>query len=78
LFTTKGFIKIAHANNKMTFRPIDETCTCYTCQNFTRAYLHHLFKAAELSAYTLATIHNLHFMVQLMAHYRSKILNNEL
>lgn len=78
LFTTKGFVKIGHAENKMAFRPVDEACTCYTCQNFTRAYLHHLFKAAELSAYTLATIHNLHFMVQLMADYRNKILNDEL
>jgi queuine tRNA-ribosyltransferase len=78
LFTTKGFIKIAHTENKTAFRPIDETCACYTCQNFTRAYLHHLFKAAELSAYTLATIHNLHFMVQLMKNYRNRILNDEL
>lgn len=78
LFTTHGFVKIAHASNTMLFEPIDTTCTCYTCQNFTRAYLHHLFKAAELSAYTLATIHNLHFMVQLMANYRNKILNDEL
>jgi queuine tRNA-ribosyltransferase len=78
LFTTKGFVKIGHAENKMAFRPIDGTCSCYTCQNFTRAYLHHLFKASELSAYTLATIHNLHFMVRLMADYRNRILNNEL
>lgn len=78
LFTFKGFVKIGHAENKNAFRPIDETCTCYTCQNFTRAYLHHLFKAAELSAYTLATIHNLHFMVQLMADYRNRILNNQI
>ena len=65
-FTTKGFVKIGNAENKTAFRPIDEACSCYTCQHYTRAYLHHLFKAAELSAYTLATIHNLHFMVQLM------------
>jgi len=78
LFTTKGFVKIGHASNSILFEPIDTTCTCYTCQNFTRAYLHHLFKAAELSAYTLATIHNLHFMVQLMADYRNKILNDEI
>lgn len=78
LFTTKGFVKIGHAENKMAFRPIDESCSCYTCQNFSRAYLHHLFKASELSAYTLATIHNLHFMVRLMADYRNKILNDEL
>ncbi len=78
LFTTQGFVKIGHASHAIAFRPIDETCTCYTCQHFTKAYIHHLFKAAELSAYTLATIHNLHFMVQLMAEYRNKILNNEL
>ncbi len=78
LFTTQGMVKIGHAHNKTNFRPVDESCTCYTCQNYTRAYLHHLFKASELSAYTLATIHNLHFMVQLMAEYRRKILNNEL
>ncbi len=78
LFTTKGFVKIGNAENKMAFRPIDEACSCYTCQNFTRAYLHHLFKAGELSSYTLATIHNLHFMVKLMADYRNRILNDEL
>jgi queuine tRNA-ribosyltransferase len=78
LFTTKGFVKINHASNTNNFRPIDDACTCYTCQNYTRAYLQHLFKAAELSAYTLATIHNLHFMVQLMAEYRKKILNDDL
>ncbi len=77
-FTTKGPVKIGNAENKTAFRPIDETCTCYTCQHYTRAYIHHLFKAAELSAYTLATIHNLHFMVQLMADYRNKILNDEI
>ena len=77
-FTTQGFVKIGHAAHATHFGPIDNTCTCYTCQNYTRAYIHHLFKAAELSAYTLATIHNLHFMVQLMAEYRKKIMNDEL
>lgn len=77
-FTTSGPVKIGNAENKTAFRPIDATCSCYTCQHYTRAYLHHLFKAAELSAYTLATIHNLHFMVQLMENYRSKILNDEI
>jgi queuine tRNA-ribosyltransferase len=78
LFTNNGFVKIGHAVNSTLFEPIDTTCSCYTCKHFTRAYLHHLFKANELSAYTLATIHNLHFMVQLMADYRQKILNDEL
>ncbi|HLJ31026.1 MAG TPA: tRNA guanosine(34) transglycosylase Tgt [Candidatus Babeliales bacterium] len=77
-FTTKGFVKIGNAENKTAFRPVDESCSCYTCQHYTRAYLHHLFKAAELSAYTLATIHNLHFMVDLMKRYRMQILNDEL
>ena len=78
LFTTQGFVKINHASNATLFEPIDRNCACYTCQNFTRAYIHHLFKAAELSAYTLATIHNLYFMVQLMTEYRKKILDGQL
>ncbi len=77
-FTTQGPVKIGNAENRTAFRPVDDACSCYTCQHYTRAYLHHLFKAAELSAYTLATIHNLHFMVQLMANYRTKILNDEI
>jgi queuine tRNA-ribosyltransferase len=78
LFTTNGTVKIAHASNRSNFRPVDEQCTCYTCQNFTRAYLHHLLKAGELTLYTLATIHNLHFMVKLMEQYRRKILDGSL
>jgi len=53
--------------------PIDSTCACYTCQNFSRAYLHHLFKAEELLAYRLATIHNLHFLLNLMKKIRKAI-----
>lgn len=57
------------------FSPIDPQCPCSTCQRFHIAYLHHLFKAKELSAQTLVTIHNLHFMVDFMANYREKIMN---
>jgi queuine tRNA-ribosyltransferase len=78
LFTFKGPLKIMHSSNRELFRPIDDTCTCFTCQHYTVAYLHHLFKAHEVTAHTLASIHNLHFMVQLMARYRAMILNNEL
>jgi queuine tRNA-ribosyltransferase len=78
LFTFSGMVKIGHASNSTAFRPIEDGCECYTCQHYTRAYLHHLFKAAELTAYTLATIHNLYFMVELMTQYRKKIMNDEL
>jgi queuine tRNA-ribosyltransferase len=78
LFTKTGGIKILHSSNKHHFRPLDESCTCFTCQHYTAAYLHHLFKANELTGYTLATIHNLHYMVQIMAEYRAKILDNAL
>ena len=78
VFTKKGLVKILNAANKTNLNPIDKDCTCYTCTHYTIAYLHHLLKAKEMTAYTLATIHNLHFMVELMADYRNKILNNEL
>jgi len=68
-------LKILQATNKENFAPIDPGCTCWTCQHYHVAYLHHLFKAKELTAYTLATIHNLHFMVELMQNYRKLILD---
>lgn len=73
LFTHNGNLNIESSRNKYLFRPLEDDCTCWTCQHFTVAYLHHLFKAHEMTAYSLATIHNLHFMVQLMAEYRTKI-----
>jgi queuine tRNA-ribosyltransferase len=78
LFTRSGILKILNKNSREHFRPIDPDCTCLTCQHYTLAYLHHLFKAKEMTGYTLATIHNLHFMVQLMNDYRTKILQDEL
>ena len=78
LFTSTGNLSIESGSNKNDFNPIDKHCTCFTCKHYTRAYVHHLFKAKELTGYTLATIHNLHFMVQLMSEYRNKILQDEL
>ena len=78
LFTSTGNQKILNSANRHAFEPIDKNCSCIVCQKYTRAYLHHLFKAKELTGYTLASMHNLHFMVQLMADYRKKILNDEL
>lgn len=77
LFTAHGNLKIEHGTNKNSFEPIDRICTCLVCQKYTRAYLHHLFKAHELTGYSLATIHNLHFMIQLMKNYRDKIINGD-
>jgi queuine tRNA-ribosyltransferase len=77
VFSKTGNIRILKSGNNLYFRPIEDDCNCYTCKNYTLAYLCHLFKANELSALTLATIHNLHFMVQLMADYRRKIFEDE-
>lgn len=55
--------------------PIDEGCQCYTCKNFTRAYLHHLFRVRELLGYRLATIHNIHFMSTLVSDIRRSIVD---
>ena len=72
-FTKNKKIKISSSENKYIFSPVEEDCTCFTCKHYHRAFLHHLFKAKELSYFTLATIHNLHFMVDLMKDYRKKI-----
>ena len=75
LYTHDGRINIMNAKYRNDFAPIDAECDCWTCQNHMRAYLHHLFKAGELSAYTLATIHNERFVVRLCDQIRSSILD---
>ena len=67
LFTSRGQIVIKNARYTDDDRPIDEDCRCYTCSNYSRAYLRHLFMAKELLAYRLNTIHNLHYYAQFMA-----------
>lgn len=76
LLTANGGLNITKAENALNFSPIEKECTCPTCSKFSLAYLHHLFKARELTSMSLATVHNLHFMVQLMQRYRCKILDN--
>jgi queuine tRNA-ribosyltransferase len=78
LLTQEGGMKIVRGQHSGEFQPIETGCTCYTCQNYTRAYIHHLFKAKELTSMTLASIHNLHFMVELMKKYRTSIINNSI
>lgn len=77
LFTAQGTLKIRNARYKNLFKPLDKTCICYTCQNYTAAYIHHLFKAHELLAYSLTSIHNIHFMMNYFKQIRELILENK-
>jgi queuine tRNA-ribosyltransferase len=76
LFTQYGDIKIKNATYKNDTRPLDEDCSCYTCRNFTRAYLHHLHKVGEILGARLNTIHNLHYYQTLMQDMRAAIENH--
>ena len=76
LFTSFGRINIRKAEFKLDHKPIDEKCSCYTCQNFSRGYLNHLYKAGEMTYFRLASIHNLHYYLQLMRDSREAILAN--
>lgn len=73
LFTRFGDIKIKNAVHRNDTRPLDESCGCYTCRNFSRAYLHHLHRVGEILGARLNTIHNLHYYLQLMAEMREAI-----
>jgi queuine tRNA-ribosyltransferase len=74
LFINEGRCNVRNAGFKSWDRAIDRSCDCYTCQTFSTAYLHHLFKCQELLAYRLATIHNLRFITRLMEGIRRSIL----
>lgn len=73
LFTKKGVIKITKAVYRDDFTPIEEDCQCYTCRNFTKAYLNHLFKAKEHLAGRLATLHNLFFLNKMISDIKNAI-----
>jgi queuine tRNA-ribosyltransferase len=73
LYTAAGRLNIRNARWKECPTPVDTSCGCYTCRHFSAAYLHHLFRAEELLAYTLATIHNLTFMHNFMISLRQSI-----
>ena len=72
-FTTFGAVKIKNAVHRFDQSPLDSECDCYTCQNFSRAYLHHLFKCNEMLSAQLGTIHNLRYYQRLMADIRQSI-----
>ena len=73
LFTLNGVISVRNSTYKNDFAKVDEDCNCYTCTNYSRAYLRHLFVAGEILALELASIHNLHFYLELMKTARGKI-----
>jgi queuine tRNA-ribosyltransferase len=73
LFTRFGDLKLRNARHKDEDLPIDESCECYACQHFSRAYLHHLHRAGEILGARLNTIHNLHYYLQLMREMRDAI-----
>ncbi|MDD4882176.1 MAG: tRNA guanosine(34) transglycosylase Tgt [Gallionellaceae bacterium] len=73
LFTRYGDLRIKNARHRTDTGPLDPSCDCYTCRNFSRAYLHHLFRAGESLAGRLNTLHNLHYYQTLMAELRQAI-----
>jgi len=78
LFTSSGKLSITNAKYKDDFTPLDNRCKCYTCQNFTKAYLRHLYMSKEILASILGTIHNLYFMSSLMKNVRLALLEDRL
>jgi queuine tRNA-ribosyltransferase len=73
LFTRYGDLRLRNSRYKADELPIDETCTCYTCSNFSRAYLHHLDRCGEMLGPMLTTIHNLHYYLNLMQEVRDAL-----
>ncbi|MCB1997308.1 MAG: tRNA-guanine transglycosylase, partial [Rhodoferax sp.] len=73
LFTRFGDLKIRNARHKTDERPLDPTCACHTCTQFSRAYLHHLERCGEMLAPMLASLHNLHYYLNLMQEVRTAL-----
>ncbi len=78
LFTRFGDVRIKNTRHKTNTGPLDPSCTCHTCTHFSRAYLHHLFRAREILGSMLNTIHNLHFYQTIMAEMRAAIIAGSL
>lgn len=78
ILSRDGRYNVVTAANRRAFGPLDAECDCYTCAHYTRAYLHHLSKADEMAGHTLATIHNVHFLVGLVDRMRSTLVDGDL
>ena len=77
VYSPTGRFNVSNGSYRRDFRPIDSECSCYTCANYSRAYLNHLFRAKEILGSTLATIHNLHFIITLVDRMRASINNGD-
>jgi queuine tRNA-ribosyltransferase len=77
LFTSFGKLNIKGAKHVLSDEPIDSECDCYTCQNYSRGYLNHLFRAKELTYFRLGSLHNLHYYLRLMERAREAIMIGE-
>ena len=78
LYTSAGVVKLRNAQYRNDLAPLDAQCDCYTCKNFTRAYLHHLQKVNEILGARLNTLYNLHFYQRLMQRLRGAIAAGQL
>ncbi|MGH8641502.1 MAG: tRNA-guanine transglycosylase, partial [Burkholderiales bacterium] len=78
VYTRHGVIKLRNARYRTEVIPLDDSCACYTCRNFTRAYLHHLQRVNEILGARLNTLHNLHYYQELMRTLRSAIESRRL
>jgi queuine tRNA-ribosyltransferase len=77
IFHPQGTLNITNAKYRQDTHPLEPGCTCYTCRNYSRAYLRHLFIARELLAYRLSSLHNIHFFLNLIKQMRQAILENK-
>jgi queuine tRNA-ribosyltransferase len=77
VFARQGTLNISNAKYRHDTRPLDSDCTCYTCRNYSRAYLRHLYMAKELLAYRLNSLHNVYFFLDLMKQVRRAIIEDE-
>jgi len=73
LFTSEGTVKVRNAVNRLDTRPLDASCDCYTCQNYSRSYLRHLYHKNEILGARLCTLHNVHYYQSLMRRIREAI-----
>jgi len=77
VFTRRGALNIKNARHQNDPRPLDENCSCPACSNYSRAYLHHVFRAREIISSMLLTWHNLHYYQELMQGMRDAISRGE-